>query len=92
MAINSGTGNSKPRTEGGIYSGSGKNVTKVYKPQDAVANDKKTKSEKLKKEEKALQAAIKRYNQTQLQRYKDANARRNAEIKLGTYDPSKSTY
>ena len=89
MAINSGTGNPKPRTGGGIYSGSGKNVTKVYKPQDAVANAKKAESEKLKKEEKALQKEIKRYNQTYWSRYKYANAIKNAEIKLGIYDPNK---
>jgi hypothetical protein len=91
MPINSGTGNPKPRTGGGIYSGSGKNVTEVYKPQDAIANAKKAESEKLKKEKKALQAEIDKDRRFRMQRFKDANVKRNAEIeaekKAGIYKP-----
>jgi excinuclease UvrABC helicase subunit UvrB len=83
MPISSGTGNPKPRTGGGIYSGSGKNVTKVYKPQDAVANVKKAEQTKAQKK-RQKQAEYNWNNEVKAMR-----VQKNIEKQLGIYNPNK---
>jgi excinuclease UvrABC helicase subunit UvrB len=83
MPINSGTGNPKPRTGGGIYSSNGKNVNKIYKPQDTVANAQKTEQTKAQKE-RQKQAEYNWNNEVKAMRVK-----KNIEKQLGTYNPNK---